>query len=85
MLFAQQWGVVGVRTLTFTVIPTPFMRTSRRVGAGLGAHFERSLNMPRVGASSGCQGKEEFAAFAAYFDWLCHPYSELKIRWIAFH
>ena len=43
MLFAQQWGVVGVRTLTFTVIPTPFMRTRRRVGAGLVAHIERSL------------------------------------------
>ena len=43
MLFAQLWGVGGVRILTFTVIPTPFMRTSRRVGAGLGAHFERSL------------------------------------------
>jgi len=85
VLFAQLWGVGGVHILTFTVIPTLFMRTSRRVGAGLGAHFERSLNMPRVGASSGCQGKEEFAAFAAYFDWLCHPYSELKIRWIAFH
>jgi hypothetical protein len=62
VLFAQLWGVGGVHILTFTVIPTPFMRTSRRVGAGLGAHFERSLNMPRVGASSGCQGKEEFAA-----------------------
>lgn len=46
MLFAQPWGVGGVRILTFTVIPTPFMRTSRRVGAGLGAHFERSLNVP---------------------------------------
>ena len=43
MLFAQLWGVDGVRILTFTVIPTPFMRISRRVGAGLGAHFERSL------------------------------------------
>jgi hypothetical protein len=43
VLFAQQWGVVGVRTLTFTVIPTPFMRTRRRVGAGLVAHIERSL------------------------------------------
>jgi hypothetical protein len=43
VLFAQLWGVDGVHILTFTVIPTPFMRTSRRVGAGLGAHFERSL------------------------------------------
>ena len=50
MLFAQLWGVGGVRILTFTVIPTPFMRTSGRVGAGLGAHFERSSNMPGVGA-----------------------------------
>ena len=44
MLFAQLWGVGGVRILTFTVIPTPFIRTSGRVGAGLGAQFERSLN-----------------------------------------
>jgi len=43
VLFAQLWGVDGARILTFTVIPIPFMRTSRRVGAGLGAHFERSL------------------------------------------
>jgi hypothetical protein len=43
VLFAQLWGVGGVRILTFTVIPTPFIRTSRRVGAGLGAHFERFI------------------------------------------
>jgi hypothetical protein len=46
VLFAQLWGVGGVRILIFTVIPTPFIRTSGHVGAGLGAHFERSLNMP---------------------------------------
>ena len=55
MLFVQLWGVGGVRILTFTVIPTPFMRTSRRVGAGLGAHFERSLNMPGELALATCK------------------------------
>ena len=44
MLFAQLWGAGGVHILTFTVIPTPFMRTSRRVGAGLGAHCRKSLS-----------------------------------------
>ena len=48
MLFAQLWGVDGARILTFTVIPIPFMRTSRRVGAGLGAHFERSLTKREI-------------------------------------
>jgi hypothetical protein len=53
VLFVQLWGVGGVRILTFTVIPTPFMRTSRRVGAGLGAHFETFIeHAGGVGASN---------------------------------
>ena len=43
MLFAQLWGVGGVRIPTFTVTHTPFTRTSRHAVAGSGAHFERSL------------------------------------------
>ena len=50
MSFAQLWRVGGVRILTFTVIPTPFIRTSRRVGAGLGAHVECSLGMRALAA-----------------------------------
>jgi hypothetical protein len=60
VLFAQLWGVGGVRILTFTVIPTPFMRTSRRVGVGSGAHFERSLNVPGVGCLRQIRNSYEF-------------------------
>jgi hypothetical protein len=65
VLFAQLWGVGGVRILTFTVIPTPFMRTSRRVGVGSGAHFERSLNVPDAGRRPGFSYKTEPGRFVS--------------------